>query len=229
MLTTVAHAQVDEIKKASSSLRSTEVTPGSSSGTGNFVIDIFVQLMLGEVINVQQQRLQRRHEIPSTVSVELLLQGAAQPSSYYVLNPRLRANWGLFSTDFRFNYLLEEDIDGIKYLRSNEWQILQINLITTKDVNFRVGGGVIQEAYGARNNFEEFTMALHLRPATGKFGGLAEYRHASMRREANAHVRYTFIEKQHVQACLTAGVVYQRYYSSISVWGFQGGVAFSVF
>jgi hypothetical protein len=157
------------------------------------------------------------------------LQTAVQPSSYYVINPRIRGNWGIFSSDFRLNYILEEDIEGVKYLRTNDWQILQLNLITTKEVTVRVGGGVIYEAFGQRNNYPEWTAGVHIRPFGEKLGGIVEYRGSEARKEVNAHLRYTFFERAKLHGYLTAGAVYQRYYSQINVWGMQGGIAMSIF
>jgi hypothetical protein len=229
LLTGIAGAQVDEIKGASASRSSGETRGGSSSGgSGACVFDFFVQLMFVEVIQAQQQKLQRRHEAPSMVSLDVMLQVAAQPSSYYIVHPRLRGNWGLFSTDFRMNYLLEEDIDGISYLRTSEWQVLQLNLVTTKDVTVRVGGGVIREIFGTKRSYPEWTGGVHIMPH-GKIGGVAEYRGAEARKEINAHLRYAFFEKGRLHGYLTAGAVFQRYYSQVDVWGLQGGMVMSIY
>lgn len=229
LLAGVALAQVDEIKSASSSRSSGETRGGGSSGSsGNFVIDFFFQFMFTEVIHAQQQKISRKHEIPSIISLDVMLQAAAQPSSYYIMHPRVRANWGLFSTDFRVNYILEEGIDGIKYLRTNEWQVLQLNLVTTKDVTVRVGGGVLYEAFEMKRSYPEWTGGVHIMPF-GKLGGVAEYRSAESRREVNAHVRYGFFEKRRLHGYLTAGAVYQRYYSQVDVWGMQAGVVLSLY
>jgi len=226
---TCSHAQVDEIKGASSSKSSGETGGSSRGGGGAFVGDFFFQFMFGEMVRAQQNKLQQRHDIPSLVSFDVLLQTAVQPSSYYIVNPRIRGNWGIFSTDFRFNYILEEDIDGVKYLRTNDWQILQLNLITTRNVTFRIGGGVIYEAFGERNNYPEWTGAVHIRPFGEKLGGIVEYRGSEARQEVNGHLRYAFFEKGKLHGYLTAGAVFQRYYTQINVWGLQGGIAMSIF
>jgi hypothetical protein len=228
LFTGMASAQVDEIKSASSKA-SREIGGGSSSGgSGNFFVDFFFQFMFTEVIQAQQQKLQRRYEAPSMVSLDVMLQVAAQPSSYYIVHPRVRANWGLFSTDFRLNYLLEEAIDGTKYLRTNEWQVLQLNLVTTKDVTVRVGGGVIQEAFDMKQSYPEWTTGVHIMPHS-KIGGVAEYRGSEARKEISAHLRYAFFEKRRLHGYLTGGAVFQRYYSQVNVWGLQGGMVMSIY
>jgi hypothetical protein len=225
----VAVAQVDEIKSASSSKGQGEARGGGSSGgSGNFMVDFFFQFMFAEMIKAQQQKVSRKHEIPSIISFDVMLQAAAQPSSYYIMHPRVRGNWGLFSTDFRLNYILEEDIDGVKHLRTNEWQVLQLNLVTTKDATVRIGGGMLYEAFEMKRSYPEWTAGVHIMPF-GKLGGVAEYRGSEVRKEVNAHFRYGFFERNRLHGYLTAGAVYQRYYSQVSVWGMQGGLVLSFY
>jgi hypothetical protein len=54
----------------------------------------------------QQYKLKKSEVNPSLVSLDVITQVATQPSRYYLVNPRVRGNWGLFSSDFRVNYLL---------------------------------------------------------------------------------------------------------------------------
>src|SRR5688500_9340940 len=99
----LSFAQVKDIKSSSAN-HSTGREGGSADGSG-VLVDIMFNVVFGQLIQAQQQLLERRSEVPSMVSVELMLQSAVQPASYYLVHPRLRANWGLFSSDFRFNYL----------------------------------------------------------------------------------------------------------------------------
>jgi hypothetical protein len=227
----LTNGQVNEIKRASSAPRkSSEIRQGgSSTSTNAFAYNFLFQLMFTQVVQWQQQKLQRREEVPSMVSLDVMVQTAVQPSSYYIINPRIRGNWGLFSTDFRINYIIEEDIDGPKHIRTNDWQVLQVNLVTTRDVTARVGGGIIQEAYGDKNTYPEWTGALQFRPITNKVGGTIEYRGSEMRKEANAHIHYALFTKKRLHGYLTAGAVFQRYYSKVNLWGLQGGITFSIF
>jgi hypothetical protein len=229
-----SNAQVNQIKSASSSHSSGAVSGGysgdsyNSAGSG-FVADLIFNVMFGQVIQAQQQKLQRRHDVPTMVSFDLMVQAGAQPSVYYIVQPRIRANWALFSTDFRFNYLIEEDIDGPKHIRTNDWQILQLNLITTRTVTGRIGGGFIQEAYGGRNGFPEWTAAFTYQPHASRFGGMAEYRAANPRKEINGFLQYRIFDQRVVHGFATAGVVYQRYYQSITTWGMQAGLMLKIY
>lgn len=221
-------AQVDDIKRSSKGSGEGNVSSSSGGGYG-FAGDFIFQILLGEMIQAQQRVLQRKHEIPSLVSLEMMLQGGGQPSSYYILNPRLRGNWGLFSSDFRFNYILEEDIEGVKFLRTSDWQVLQFNLVTTRDVTARIGGGVIYEGFEEKNQYPEWTGGVHIRPFGSKLGGMVEYRGSEARREINGHVRYAIFERGKLHGYITAGGVFQRYYQQVNVWGLQGGIVFSLF
>src|SRR5262245_5141162 len=147
-----------------------------------------------------------------------MLQCAAQPSSYYIAHPRIRGNWGIFSTDFRFNYIIEEDIDGLKVLQTNDWQILQVNLVTTRSVKVSVGGGVIYEAFGERNDYPEWTTAAQVLPFGKRMGGMAEYRGSEARNEISGQFRYVIRERGKMHWSLTMGAVYQRYYEEVTVW-----------
>lgn len=230
VFTVHAIAQVDEIKSSSSSHSSKESSGNNTpDASGGFVGDFFFQVMFSGIIQLQQQKLQRKQELPSIISLDFLLQGAAQPSSYYIVNPRIRVNWGLFSSDFRLNYVLEEGIDGVKYLRTNDWQILQFNIVTTRNVTARIGGGIIQESFGEKNNYPEWTGAVHIRPSLSKFGGYAEFRGSQARKEVNAYLQYSVLEKNRFHGSITGGAVFQRYYDHVNVWGFQGGFAFSIY
>jgi hypothetical protein len=221
------YAQVGEIKSASSGKSSDSGSSGSSGGS--FMVDFFFQFMLGNMIQWQRASLDQRHDIPGTVSLEVMLQTAIQPSSYYIVHPRIRGNWGIFSTDYRMNFIVEETFDGIEYLQTNEWQVLQLNVINTRDFGLRIGGGFLQERFNDQNYYPEVTGAIHVRPSGKKLSGLAEYRNADARAEVNGHLRYSIFNRSHVRGFVTAGAVFQRYYQAVNVWGLQGGVAFSVY
>src|SRR5258708_3105729 len=152
-----AIAQVDAIKKKSSenSSRKSEGGRSGSSGSGNVAIFFDVFRLIGAA---QSDKLHKGDCIKGLVSLERFFQGAVQPSTYYLFNPRIRGNWGLFSTDFRVNYLLEDDhTNGTHDLTTFDWQILQLNLITTRNFTARIGGGNLYERFGGKQSFFEWT------------------------------------------------------------------------
>jgi hypothetical protein len=224
----VGRAQVSEIKTESAS-HALKIGEGGPSGTELFFLDLFLQVAVNGGVEWQRYVLDNKNINPGIVSVEVMLQGAAQPSQYYLLNPRVRANWGLLSTDFRQSYLLEERIDGgVEHLRTDEWQVLELNIVSARNAIFRIGGGIIHEGFNTGETYSEWTAALTLLNNNRKWGGMTEFRGSEPRNEWSAQVHYRVLERGRLQGYVTAGYVFQRYYSAVSVWGLQGGVMFRV-
>ena len=166
----------------------------------------------------------------------MLFRSGIKPSSYYLLWPRVRGNWGLFSTDFRMNYLIEEGAEGYTHIRTNDWQILQLNLVTHRFFTFKAGAGFMQEAFNAEDMFYEsaFLLFVHA-PDQSKLLGF-EYRFAkdfdtgaNPRWELSAQYQHEIFNKGILHGYATAGTVFQKYYNKIEVWSVQAGVVFRLF
>jgi hypothetical protein len=130
---------------------------------------------------------------------------------------------------------VEQDINGPKDLATFDWQIIQLNLITSKNVIGRVGAGMMNENFGDKQSFFESTYALSLLSTDHKLGGTIEYRvakdfetEATPRREVSVSFEKQVFSTGVFHGFATLGAVYQRYYSSISVWGIQGGMVFRI-
>jgi len=236
----VANAQVDDIKRRSSE-NSRSKSEGSSSGSSGgslsgcnpmFCIDMFQ--LIG---TAQEERLKKTEIVKRVVSLEMFFQGAFQPSTYYLFNPRIRGNWGLFSTDFRVNYLIEEKTDSVTHdLTTLDWQILQLNLITAQNFTLRVGGGNLYERFGSKQSFFEWTAGMSFFSNSQTFVVNMEYREAKdfitgavPRREINLSFEKQVFNAGGLRGYASIGGVYQRYYESVSVWGLQGGLVMRVF
>jgi hypothetical protein len=229
-------AQVDEIRSASND-NSSSGGEGSGRGSRGENVGFFVDFFFNGVVQWQAYKLESyRERYPSMVSMDIMFQGAVKPSSYYMLWPRIRGNGGLFSTDFRMNYLIEDDIDGYKHIRTNDWQILQLNLITSKYIMVRVGSGIMTEAFESKRRFNEtsFMFDFHAPDLTKVIG--FEYRFAkdwntgvNPRRELSVQYQHQVLIAGALHGYLSAGVTYQKYYNSIEVWGMQGGLIFRIF
>lgn len=232
-------AQVNDIKNASrenaskKSGSSATSDRGNNSGGGNlfFILDMF------RIVGTWQNNvLDKRTEIPSIVGLDCMLHGAIQPSSYYVFNPRVRGTWGIFSTDFRTNYLVEQTINGNSDLLTYDWQILQLNFINTRNVIVRAGTGFMKENYGGYGSFMEFGLSTNLTFSEGEWGGFAEYRAAKdfvtemvPRREFSLQVHKQLFDAGRWHALASGGFQFQRYYESINVWGIQMGLIFRLY
>jgi hypothetical protein len=228
ILSETAIAQVDDIKKASESHKDKSETKESSGASDILIIDL-IQFSFRGLAEWQQVKLQKREAIPDMVSLEIIGQAASRPATYYIINPRIRGTWGLFSTDFRINYLIEEDIDGIKHIRTNDWQVLELNIVTHKNVNWYVGTGFLYEAFNDGAYYPEFTTALKLRKPLFPVSINAEYRYSEPRIEVNANAQVELLSIGSMHTYVTGGLVFQQYYSSIKVWGMQGGVVLKLY
>lgn len=227
-------AQVGDIKSASSNNAGGRGDRGGSGGSSLFIY--FMADAINGLADWQQYKLRKREINPYLVSFDVIGQVANQPSRYYLVNPRVRGNWGLFSSDIRFNYLLEETVSGTVDLSSIDWQVLQLNVVTTRNVVGRIGAGFMKENFGGRKTFFESGIGAFIQSSSKKVGVSLEYRWAQdfettivARREFSAQFERRLISRGYWNTYLTIGVVYQRYYESISVWGIQAGLAFRIF
>lgn len=231
------YAQVDEIKSASKDNSSSKSKSGSgdSGDSDGLGLDVFFFLFDG-LGSLHTSKIRDRENYPSMISFDVGLQGAIKPSSYYILQPRIRGNWGLFSTDFRMNYLIEDDIEGLKHIRTNDWQVLQFNLITNRFFTFRIGTGFMHEAFADRRYFSETSFMLNIHaPDQSKVVGF-EYRFAkdwdsglNPRREFSIQYQHEIFQASSLHGYITLGGLFQRYYNSINVWGIQTGLVFRFF
>lgn len=221
-------AQVGEIKDLSSagSGKSGEASSGGGNGAGTAIFFDIAIHSLDIFMYWQQETLKKRETNRNITSVEVLLQTALQPSTYYIVHPRVRANWGIFSTDFRMNYLIEEGIDGVEHIRTDDWQVIQLNIVTARNVTFRLGGGILHENFGGGETFGEGTLGIQLLSNDERLGGTTEYRWSEPRREFNGSFHYRLFHHGGFSMYGTAGAVVQTYYRQVRVWGLQGGLLF---
>jgi len=231
-----AAQEVDGIKLASqnSFSRTRTYDQRSSSGAGSGVLgDIFLFLPHWQRFKLHDDNKLR---YPPTISLDGLLQGAFKPSDTYILWPRIRANWGLFSTDFRVNYMLEKTDAGVSDLRTNDWQILQLNIITSRFISARVGLGIMTEAFGSKMEYTEGTIGFGIHAPDHSNAFFTEYRWAfqsnadlTARIEFSANYQHQIFRTGALHGYVSAGVVYQKYYETIDFWGLQAGLVFRVF
>lgn len=228
--------EVDEIKSASASqssqTRSDDNTSNSGRG-GGLILDIITFLPDWQSFKLHDDNKLR---YPPTISLDGMFQGAFKPSDTYILWPRIRGNWGLFSTDFRVNYMVEKTDAGVSDLRTNDWQILQLNIITSRFITGRIGFGTMVEAFGNRKEYTEATIGFGIHAPDHSNAFFMEYREAfqsnadvTARIEFSANYQHQIFRTGALHGYVSAGVVYQKYYGTIDFWGLQAGVVFRVF
>jgi hypothetical protein len=220
------YAQVRNIR-SSSALRS----GGGEAFSYGYMAYLIFDLMTSGVADWQKATLNRKSEIPSIVSLDVMLQVASQPSRYYVVNPRIRANWGIFLTDLRTNYMVEHVPGGVDDLRTDDWQVLGLYMINERNFNLRISSGILSERFGAGRKFNESVVGGEWRSGSGKLGAFGEYRWAkdrdageTPRTEINCSIYTTIVNRPGYNISFTIGGVYQQYYSEVPVWGLQGGI-----
>jgi hypothetical protein len=231
--TSYSYGQIGAIKSRASG-------SGGGGGEGAFgygqMAYYLLEWMTNGMIDWQRATLQKKPSVPSVISLEVMMQVASQPSRYYILNPRVRANWGIFVTDYRTNYMFEQVPGGIVDMRTDDWQILGLNLVQRPSFNLRFTTGIMYERFGNNNTYNESVVGAHWRSPSGRIGFMTEYRWARNygtgerpRAEINASFLKTIASTPHFGLALTIGGVYQSYYYIVPVWGVQGGLAARVF
>lgn len=229
--------QVDDIKSSSKNNSSNRSSGSGSSDSGSGGGNIFFFFDMFRVFGVWQGHvLDKRPDVPQIVGLDIMLHSAIQPSSYYTFNPRVRGTWGILSSDFRWNVLVEQTLEGTKSLNTFDWQIAQLNFVNTKNVIVRAGAGYMQENFADRLSFFESTLSSNLMFDDNNWGGFIEWRSARdfvtnvyPRREFNIQVQKQIFEAGPWHGMVTAGLQFQRWYSSVNVWGMQGGFVLKLY
>lgn len=251
LLTSGTFAQVDSIKKASDKNKPSKSNSveGKSNGTGGCLSDCFglacssgcswmIQNAVIGALKLHGNYLKKRKDIPEVVSLELMPHfGYAEPSSSLII-PRIRGNWGLFSTDLRFSNMIEYGTaDGTDFYNTLDWQVLEFNFVITKPVIVRLGTGLMHEFYSSSTFMEHFigidgNWMDHQYLASGEARIAPDYITSSIPRiETNLRFNYRIKKTQHMNAYAMAGVIYQNYYRNVSpsfkgieVWCIQTGL-----
>jgi len=246
-------SQVDHIKSGSDKNASTKgnghsetqhTSSGSSPGDGclsgcfdacgsQCFQSMFEVLIVGG-LHLHSDYLKKRHDIPTVVSVDFMPHFGFNPPSCMLMLPRIRGNWGLFSTDFRLNNMMELGTGhGVKFYRTLDWQILELNLIVTEPITARIGSGFMYEKYSNTYFSESYIgldwyMKKNLYLTTAEFRIAKDYETgATPRAEGNLRFNYKVLDNKNLYGYVTAGCIYQNYYNSVDLWTAQVGLTFN--
>ncbi|MEM9324450.1 MAG: hypothetical protein AAGA85_02295 [Bacteroidota bacterium] len=159
----IAYGQVGEVKERARDFkqvgRSGSSESRSSSGGSDGFSELFIaeaawavlQLPIEGLIQGQTYQLQRRHDEPWRISLEMSVTGGFDPGKEVtLLAPTVRGNWGLFSTQLRYNRVF----DQTGTLSTWDWQILQFNIANTEHVRLVGGVGFSHEVEIDQRHFE---------------------------------------------------------------------------
>lgn len=228
------HAQVGDVKENSrNDTRSNRSNDDNYSGSGSgvflfFDVINFVPLM----IDAHKSMLDRRDDEPWLVSIDANLNGGYYTNeSTSIALPSIRGNWGLFSTQLRWNRI--QDLTGA--FKTFDWQIIQFNLVATPKVNFRLGTGisVLKDAGidGDDVTVNEHFAGLELHFNDRQINPMLEFRWSrnydtgsTPRFEMNVGSDFRIGTFGKFDVNLMGGFLYQKYYSETNFYFIQTGI-----
>ncbi|MDN5201305.1 hypothetical protein QQ008_08030 [Fulvivirgaceae bacterium BMA10] len=217
--------------KSQKSGSSNSSSSGDSGDTGDsFFGTLFIDVFFGGfnlMFDAHRSMLDRRFHEPWMVSMEGNLTGGYDPNfSTFMLSSSLRGNWGLFSTQFRFNRLF----DNTGTFRTFDWQIIQFNILAREEVNFWIGTGLSHE-FTADQTYHENSVGLKLFFNQRKINPGIEFRWsrdyetgATPRIELNTQLDYLIGQYGKIDLNLMGGFSYQRYFSDVDFYFLQTGL-----
>ena len=229
----IALAQVDKVKEKSKNDTPSNRSNDGYSGTGSgifFFIDVVNLFPL--MIDAHKDMLERKEAEPWLVGLDLSLNGAYNSdNTTTLLLPSIRGNWGLFSTQMRWNNLQ----DNTGSFKTFDWQIIQFNVVSTPKANFRIGTGisVIKETSETVN---EHFMGLDLHFKERKINPTVEFRwsenyetNSTPRFEFNIGSEFNIATYGRFDLNVMAGYLYQKYYSDISFHLIRTGINIHIY
>jgi len=241
LLSQIGNAQVGDIKSASGGnsaggfLSDGDVGDGSLLGLccSDLFLDFFIEVLIIGGFELHELHMEKSYDIPRVTSLEFMPQFAFHAPSTYQVLPRIRGNYGLFSTDFRYNFMLEtSSLNSADFYKTFDWQIIELNLILTESFNFRIGSGFMFEDYSEKF-YNENTAALDYYFKNDVFKIGSEFRYAVdydtdavPRTEGSIGLDFRFFEMNTVSGYFNLGGMYQNYYHKVDVWSLMGGLNF---
>ena len=139
----LCYSQVGDIKNASSNSNGGFLSDAAREMNAPFALccsDLFIDLFFDVVIfggwQLHKHHIDSQDEIQRVKSIEFMPQFAFHAPSTYQMLPRIRGNYGLFSTDFRYSFMVETNLaNEADIYKTIDWQILVLNLVVTDAAN----------------------------------------------------------------------------------------------
>lgn len=253
VISVMGFAQVDDLREESEKDKDNNKeyhsTPNESYNSDSPVVDGCIEgcfavlfsectaIMVGAMATWHENLLENRDEDPTIVSLDILPHAAynIDPKyNSYIFSPRVRGTWGLFSTDFRFNLLIEYEENLGKTFKTFDWQILELNLLSFNAFNLRLGSGWLYN-YHSQNSYNEHFLGMELRLHDQFFLATMEGRSAwdyegggNVFHEATLRTSYRFVNYNRLYGYLTGGIVYQNHFMKIDYITLQAGFSFNI-
>lgn len=111
--------------------------------------------------NQQEKIVARDSENDRITSFQATLDIGAVPNYSQVLIPRIRGNYGIFSSEMRFFDNIEKRLQSNEHYSTFDWQVLIFNLASHKNFNLSVGNGYMTEHYSGLH-FHEWSTTMDI-------------------------------------------------------------------
>jgi len=232
-------SQVDNIKQKSKSFKSGNDYGNSNSydGIAGLLFFLFNDVAINSIdmlIVHHQYLIENKENYPIAFSADYMPHLAFNQNNQYNMLQRIRGTLGVFSTDFRLNYLTEISDLSAKSYSTLDWQIIQFSTYPSNNVNIRFGTGLLYDNYSDLS-FNEHSLGLELYfkdyeywfALDGRFA-LDYERGESVYKELNFRCNYRIIKTQHFNTYFTIGALYQNYYSVTDLFSAQGGLSINL-
>lgn len=197
--------------------------------------EIFVEAMIVGGWELHNHHLDKKVDVPSVISIDLIPQIGTDIGNSFIMAPRVRGTWGLFTTDFRFFSLTEYDFGRPAYYYSSiDWQVLGLNLVSTKGFNLRLSGGFMYDMNEERFH-PEYALMMDIKSENQRFitsieGRLAHDTELDLlpRVETGIDQSFRLWKVKALQTYLTIGTKYQLYYPDVPYLLVMGGIRISI-
>lgn len=223
-------AQVSDIKISAEQNANNNDSDNNNAVAASVIWDIAWQLFAWAP-ELQVQQLSRKELFPEIISLELMphVGFGLSPTGNFLLTPRIRGNWGLFSGEVRYTQLAE-----VGTYSTLDWQVL-FNVVNQREATLRLGSGIMSE-FHTKNLFVEHFFGLDVRWTRDKrlssnfeFRFTPDYGRSEMvRLEGNVRLNYRIFDWGRLEGFWTVGAIFQKYYRDTNIWLAQTGMTFNL-
>lgn len=152
--------------------------------------------------------------------------------NYANFTPGINGRFGIYSMDFRLNYLMDYDNGIIDSYKSWEWLIMQLNIQPVTNFRFIYGAGLFKENYLDQIKAEQY-LGIEFSNNSKSQIAMAELRIVPYQNEitfTEVCLKYNqrIIDTNHFFVYLFASGVYQNYYTSHDIWLVKTGFSINI-
>jgi len=248
--------QIDDIRKqadrkkenANNNNNSSNDRNQSNGGDGSPCIDLCFETCTNAVIATMVEAMLEKHvdimnnrtTYPAALSLEIMPHAAygvyfadASNNTYVNFLPRIRGNWGIFSTDLRLNYLATYKDYKADVFKTLEWNILMLNIMPDDNFKLSFGGGLLYEYY-TKSSYNELFVGADFNLNNRKHiisleGRLATNYEFTVFVETTLRANTRFINMGSLKGYVSYGIVYQNYYEAVDLLMGQVGLTFQIY